>query len=160
MKNFLLATAVVLICAGGSAAQMSLGKESLKRLPGVVVIVEDLSSQMVDAGVNKDQIQQDVELRLRKADIRVLSRDTSSAPVIDVIIGGVKVPKTNATAYAISLTLSQRVILERDPSIKLYAQTWWAGVSVGYVINGTEIRNELGDVVDSFINDYLSQNPR
>jgi len=159
MKNILLAIAVVLVCVGSAAAQLSLGKQSLKRLPGVVVIVEDLSSQMVDAGVNKDQIQQDVELRLRKAGIRVLSRNTSSAPVIDVIIGGVKIPRTNATAYAIALTLGQRVILERDPSIKLYAQTWSSALSVGYVINRTEIRNDLGDVVDSFINDYLSQNP-
>ena len=160
MKNVLLAIAVVLVCAGSCAAQLSLGKESLKRLPAVRVIVEDFSSQIADAGLYKDQIQQDVELRLRKVGVKVLSQDTSSAPVIDVVIGGVKIPRTNATAYAIALTLSQRVILERDPSIKLYAQTWSSALSLGYVINATEIRNDLGDVVDSFINDYLSQNPR
>jgi hypothetical protein len=160
MKNFLLATAVVLVCTGSSVAQMSLGKESLKGLSAVRVIVEDFSAQIVDAGLHNDQIQQDVELRLRKAGIKVVSQDTSSAPFINVVIGGVKVPRTNGTAYAMTLTLSQYVILERDPSIRVSAETWSASLAVGYVINATEIRNQLGDVVDSFINDYLSQNPR
>ena len=160
MKNFLFAIAVVVVCVGYCPAQMSLGRESLKGITAVRVVVEDFSSVLIAAGLNKDQIQQDVELRLRKAGVKVVSQDTDSAPFIDLVIGGVNVSRTNATAYAMTLALYQSVLLQRDPSIKLTAQTWSSSLAVGYFVNVPQVRNSVGDVVDAFINDYLSQNQR
>jgi len=160
MKHFLFAIAVLLMCAASAAAQMSIGKESLKGLPAVRVIVEDFDSQMVDFGLNKSQLQQDVELRLRKAGIKVVPQDNEFAPFIDVAIAGAKVPRTNAAVYAVNVDLFQPVTLQRDPAMKLNAQTWSATLAVGYTISVSTVRNTLADAIDAFINDYLSQNTR
>jgi hypothetical protein len=159
MKYSLFALVVLLICAGNSAAQLSLGKESLKGLGAVRVVVEDFNGPLIEVGLNKDQIQQDVELRLRKSGIKVTSQD-ASVPYIDVLIGGAKVPRTSAMVYAMTLDLYQPVLLQRDPSTKLYASTWSSSLAVAAFANVTLLRNYVGDLVDSFINDYLSQNQR
>jgi hypothetical protein len=72
MKSLLCSIATFILCASGAAAQVSLGKESLKQLGPVRVLVEDLNPDLIKDGLDKAQLQQDVELRLRRSGIKVL----------------------------------------------------------------------------------------
>jgi hypothetical protein len=54
------------------------------------------------------------------------------------------------------------VRLDRDPSIKIFAATTWDVAELGTVgrVNLRSIRERIKDLVDMFINAYLSVNPK
>jgi hypothetical protein len=68
--------------------------------------------------------------------------------------------KTGLVVDGIRADLSQEVILERNPNIQISAITWSRG-KIGTVgeANLSQIRTSLKDLIDGFINDYLSVNP-
>jgi len=63
--------------------------------------------------------------------------------------------------FAVNCDLEQYVTLERDASISTVAATWNDG-SIGLVgvSNIQTIRDGIKDLVDTFVNDYLSVNPQ
>jgi hypothetical protein len=126
--------------------------------------VERLNAEVEQAGLTKAQIQTDVELRLRKAGIRVLSEkerwETPGAPYLYV---HVNVMKTDFSlyAFAIIVALEQGTLLERDPTIGSYAPTWIIdSVGVAGESHLKDIRGDVADRVDQFINVYLAENPK
>jgi hypothetical protein len=137
--------------------------KSLQGLQGMEVIVEELGSEIEQAGLHRTAIQTDVELKLRLAGITVLSREERlsqpGTPYLyinpTVVLGG------EAVYYGISCELHQRVTLARNESISTSASTWFIGMTGGIRISGLQtIRDRIKDEVDTFINDYLSVNPK
>jgi hypothetical protein len=49
-------------------------RATLRGVEGVLVVVEDLGDDVEQAGLTRQQLQTDVELRVRQAGIRVLTR--------------------------------------------------------------------------------------
>lgn len=134
----------------------------LKGISGVYVLInasmiEDLELR----GVTKSRIKTDVELRLRQAGIKVISKDEylkspDAALNVDIAIG----KSRSLIIYSISMGLHETVLLDRDQSIRTVSTTWLGNITLGFHSLNTvsKIRNEVLDLVDDFINDYYAAN--
>jgi hypothetical protein len=141
-------------------------RATLRDLKGVGVLVENLPPEVEKEGLNRDQLQKTIESKLRKAGIKVFSKEeafqTPGEPHLYVNIN-VNIAKTESDIYpySIDLLLIQRVSLLRDPNLTTYAVTWSTG-GVGSI--GKTIVGELGEsvegMVDVFIKAYLEENPK
>ena len=167
MKNaLLLATVALLLLAMSGRSAMAFDDEStratLKGLPGVWVWVEDFSDDAKRAGFNQQTFQTDVELKLRLAGIKILTEQermfTSGIPYLYLNVNPLHGQHGQIHAYTINLELNQWVWLGREPSIRAPATTWSVG-SVGYG-KLSNVRNAVKDLVDQFINAWLSVNPK
>ena len=141
-------------------------RATLRGLKGFEVLIEDIAPEAKEDGLTKDLIKTDVELRLRKAGIRVLTKEESpKIPqsqylYINVIAG--KHKESEFYSIAIFVDLKQEVYLKRNPSITVLASTWSVatvgGVSASQM--KSNVREQLGDLMDKFINAYLAVNPK
>jgi hypothetical protein len=145
-----------------------LGKESLKGLTGVWVLIERFRDPNIreEGGLTTSQLQTDVELKLRKAAISVLTKEerlaTKDAPCLYVRVNPVTIPEIPFYAYSIEVELKQTVLLIRNPSIEVVGCSTWARGMAGYAGKALfvkTIREVVGDMVDQFINDFLALNP-
>ena len=138
----------------------------LKDLPGVMVVVEGFRSAAEDAGFDKQTFQTDVELKLRMAGIK--AAEDTDLPRLYLNVNTLQ-RERNRNAYAVSLELFQRVLLESqlrsDPekssealaTSTTMAITWSTGsLGLGSV---ADARAAVRDRVDTFINDWLAVNP-
>jgi hypothetical protein len=138
-------------------------RATLRGLEGVYVLIESLDPKVEQAGLTTQQLQTDVELRLRLAGIRVLtdeeSRRTPGNPCLYVNVN-VLLQSDGRAAYSVKVALEQRAALETDSSLATVG-TWGVG-SIGTVGRARldSIRNHLRDEIDKFINAYLSVRPR
>lgn len=142
----------------------SIGHESLRGLQGVMVVVEKIQPEAERDGLTKSQLQVGVELELRKSGIKVLTKEERlSTPGGPYLYVNVNLRKSSVGVYGISIKveLYQELILSRDPSIITLAATWHTGYAgiVG-VMNLRNVYDVTKDLIDIFINDYLSVNPK
>jgi hypothetical protein len=155
---------------GVFAAMQSWGSDpqseirSLQGLHQFEVSIEGLTPKMQDVGLDPNQIRSDVELKLRLAGIKVVVPSFGSDATLYVSVdsqAGVRYP-----LYAISLSLKvlQDVQLVRDPHIQMARGITWEVHQVGIVSKNAKpvdfVRGGLKDLVDVFLNDYLSANPK
>lgn len=146
-----------------------LEKESLKGLSGVHVflnLTEDSPSLEKD-GLTEAQIRTDVELRLRKAGIRVLTieeaRELPRRPVLSVTLLAsksealTKLLGESIYAFTILIDFKQTATLYHSTDNKVFLAATWSDSAVGMTTkrNVRTIREGIGDYVDKFINDYL-----
>ena len=156
---------IVMILLFSSAAQASMGKESLKGLKGVMVDVEEIASNIEKDGLKRNSIQTDVKKKLRKAGIKVLTKKekqkTPGMPWLYVSISSGKI-SPRLYAYTMRLELIQSVALVRNTRILCNASTWKSSEKIGAVdeTNVKSLRYSLLDLVDEFIFDYLFVNPK
>ena len=140
-------------------------KDSLQGLKGVDVLVEFLEPDIEKDGLNRSSIKTDVELKLRMAGIKVLTREEKfkepGMPYLYVNVNAVK-RENEFYVYYIIVELKQGVSLMRDPKIFNLATTWEANGIIGivYVNDVNSLRDTVKDRVDKFINDYLEMNPK
>jgi hypothetical protein len=163
VKAATLAFAMVLLLLALPAASVQYAGQvkALAGLEGVSVSVAPLNPEAERLGLTRAQIKTDVELRLRKAGIRILKREeTKETPgkpnlIVDVttsISGGL-------CAYMITVQLGELVSLARGN--KVYATIWVAtGMGTFWTQDIRKIRGYVGDCIDEFINDYLAANPK
>ena len=95
-------------------------RRTLKGIKGVYVLAA-VAKDIEDAGLRTDVIKTDTELKLRQAGIRVLETDaeftsTPGSPGLDVSVEGLS--NKEVYGYSVSVSLSQNVLLERDPSLR------------------------------------------
>jgi hypothetical protein len=131
-----------------------------------VVLVETLKPEVEENGLTKTAIQTDVELKLRQAGIPVLDAKDPKLPKLEVAALEINVNIVTSSdgiwVFTVSVALGQNVRLVRDPSIiGVFANTWDV-VETGRVgkPNVRELRDLIKDGVDTFINAYLSVNPK
>jgi putative peptidoglycan binding protein len=165
----LVLTGLMLACPAGFQASGSTdskyARATLRGLSGVAVIVESMDPEAERDGLMKSQVQTEVELRLRQAGIRVLSREdrltTPGKPFLYINIHASKRSDINLYAYYVTVELNQSAWLDRDPAIDVPAATTWS-ISGGGSVGGQRLRSVREDVldyVDRFINAYLAENP-
>jgi hypothetical protein len=150
----------------------NLDRRTLKGIKGVLVYA-GVGKDIEEAGLLTDVVKTDTELRLRQAGIRLLERDaefrsTPGSPMLVVAVEGVSYK--GVYGFSLSVSLSQNVVLERDPLLRpvgqfqgatFSADTWNAtriGVQVGNPSDN--IRSSVKDLVDQFVNAYLSANKK
>jgi hypothetical protein len=152
---------VVLLLLPGVSHALTLSQKALVGLRGVEVIVENMQPEADRRGLNRNQIQTDVELRLRKAGVRVLTEDEMwNTPGMPTLIVNVNtVFGTGICAYSVHVELTEKVKLDRGFSVS--GAIWEIGM-IGAIGTGDmrKIREYVGDMVDKFINDYLAANPK
>jgi ferredoxin-fold anticodon binding domain-containing protein len=174
-KKIWIAMAVVLaVCIGGLWAaenktndQITIitGKDTLKGLQGVYVIIEDLEPEVEKLGLTRQQLQTDVELKLRQNSIKVLSEEewfkTREKPHLHINVSVVTREESRSAVYVISVNLYQYVFLARDITKVCDASTWKKETFGSVGLSRIEtIRESVKDDIDKFINDYLAVNPK
>jgi len=138
-------------------------KETLRGLTGVFVLIENLDPEIEKDGLTRSQIRTDVELKLRLAGIKVLSKEerlkSPGMPYLYVHTNIFKMEDIIGYVYSISVLLTQTVLLERDMKNSSFADTWKTAY-VGITSDLENIRMKIKGRVDKFINDYLAVNPK
>jgi hypothetical protein len=159
---------VVMTNASGAAdatkGRQEMERASLQGLPGVYVLIESLKPEAERDGLTKAHLRTEMELRLRKAGIRVLTREewfaTPGSPCLYVNVNLLKDSFYHVYSYNILVELNQDAYLARDSSHS-WATTWKkGGLGSVSIADLRRVRDNVGDEVDAFINDYLSVNPR
>ena len=146
-----------------AAADDTTSRRSLLGLVGVRVAVAEFEQPRKRAGFDQPTFQTDAELKLRVAGIRVLSQEeweaTPSRPLLWVAIFPTHEASGQVSSYGIDVSLHQAVTLPRFPGwIFPSGVTWTAGgAGAG---NLQQVRSHAGDLVDQFINAWLSVNPK
>lgn len=141
------------------------GRKTLKGLQGVTVVVEQLSREAEQDGLHRLVLQTEVETRLRRARIRVLTlAEALATPGGPTLYVNVQAVSDGSGAYAVMLRLEliQAVSLARDPATVVPATTWHSSGVIGG-IEAKEVgtlQQEAGRQADEFINAYRSMNPR
>jgi len=148
------------------ALNSEVNRSTLKGLTGVKVLVEDIAPEVEKAGLAKNKLQADVELKVKKAGIKALTQEevvkTPGEPYLYININAaVEKTQSNLYLYSIDIALIQNVVLERDPKTTTYAITWSTG---GVGLFQKESLKQLGDsvlnIVDFFIEAHQSVNKK
>jgi len=170
VKKWLMALMVIVLAlALGFPAFAINGKSNqatLRGLSGIGVLVEKLAPEVERQGLIGDRLQIEVELKLRMAGIKVLTREeslkTPGAPYLYININ-VNTAKTESDVYpySIDVLLIQNVSLLRDPKQTTFAVTWSTG-GVGSIEKSmvVQLRDSVEEMVDLFVKAYFSENPK
>jgi hypothetical protein len=136
------------------------GKDSLRGLQGVGVVASARTGPGGKVSAS-EELRTEVEQRLRKWGIRVLNRDevlqSPGLPILDV--GMVVYPLDQGIQgflYQISIECLQTVVLKRDPSVEVYARTWYSKRPFGITTDPEAVQKEVVELVDGFAEDYLA----
>jgi hypothetical protein len=116
-------------------------------------------------GLTTTAVRTDAELRLRRAGIRVLTREESlQVPGTPYLYLNAVITRGNMYwGDSLLVSFRQTVLLDRDPGVRLDAETWsvWAGGGIYAPENiARKVRDGFNDLVDEFINAYLAMNPK
>ena len=120
----------------------------------------------IDAGLTDEQLQMDIELKLRLAGIKVnshmewLASKDKALIYVNVNANGNNI--TPSISYSISVKLNQTVTLARSPYVTINGIVWDRD-SVGKQPKSrfkAAARRSVNDFMDEFINDYLTANPK
>jgi len=132
----------------------------LKDVGPMVVFVDDLPRDFESLGLRRDDIQRDVELKLRLAGITIYDDDESG--YLYVVIGG-----TCDRICGSSVRISYReqvFVLRGDEYIEVYSPATWETAGVVGIVGSDNlkrsIRDSVKDMVDEFVNAYLTANPK
>lgn len=170
--TILMVIVLALVMSNSPASAVDMGarelaepyqSSSLRDLIGVRVLLTDLNPDAERDGLIKRELQTDVESRLRKSGIRVLTeeewRKTPRAPLLYVKVDALR-GSNIAYAYYTDVQLYQRVSIEQTSNISGFAATWSTG-SIGIAeqvkLKGL-VMGSLRNEVDEFIKAYLAEN--
>lgn len=164
--KFLLSLVLAFLITGETVVARAddsyLSRQTLKGLKEISVLVEDIVPEVERAGLTRALIQTDVELKLRLAGIPVLVGLAGlGAPHLYVQVSVLPSPEIDYWPFYSFVALVQSAALDRDRSI-LYSLISWDVGSIGGVGKDkvAQIRDNVKDQVDTFINAYLSVNPK
>jgi hypothetical protein len=144
---------------------------SLSGINGIHLYVQSLDPEIEKEGLTKKQIQTDIELKLRMAEINIRSEEEKindeDQGILFVPIFVKKITE-GSYDYSLSVELFQHAYLVRDINdneslklgLKVFArkylvQTWSNGL-IGMTNDLSKIRSSVKDLTDTFINAYLS----
>lgn len=166
LAGHILIMAFVLLCVPVYiSAQNDIDPESetLRGLEGVMVIVEELSPDIVADGVTEAMIKSAAEKRLKAAGIEVLTEekmlDTPGFPFLYINLNSIKLPGGGGYIYSIKTELYQVVALIRDTENICFASTWESSM-VG-ILSESQVKTVVDTVlelVDEFAEDYVAVN--
>jgi len=172
---------ILLLGLGGAARGASENHgASLRGLTGVSVRVERLSEGAKQEGLDEGAIQTSAEQKLRQAGIAVLTpaqlAQAPGSPVLYIFINAKRLfyptgvtfdpagRPYNDPPYVVMVTVAllQDAVSARDPSLRLHeVKTWDAGYLRS--LDPPAMKQAavtVGDLVDGFIADWKSANPK
>ena len=171
MKRIILALTFLLATSSAASAQFAPGTENLRGLRGVRLMVMFHAPTRAEAldevkrpGVLR-MLEDDTKAKLQEAGIPFVgSRFANDKMAVDIGKAGnprliVLADFREPNGFEIEVKLMQTVRLTRDPSIEFDAVTW-SLAGTGNTQEMPMIRHVIADLMDSFIRDYLSVNPK
>lgn len=161
MKTVLLAITFLLATSSAALAQFAPSTQNLRGLKGVDLRVmsdrPDGKEEPEWPGVLK-VVEADVNAKLKEAGITLLrwagEVEKAGYPRLIVMIG------LRKNGFETEVKLLQRVMLARDPSIHTDAVTWRRHGSGGPLVDIAMIQRQVAGLIDRFIEDYFSVNPK
>jgi hypothetical protein len=147
-------------CGSLLASDEELDRQTLTGLKGFSVLIESISPEANRDGLTTDQLQTDVELRLRKSGVNVLPSGSGNATLY-VYAHLLKLKSISGYVYTCEVTVHQGVIVVANNTVSW--QDTWSVADLGIVRPenmSKVIRGTTGDLVDKFLNAYLSVNPK
>jgi hypothetical protein len=140
--------------------------ESLRGLPGMVVVVRNIASDATADVLSQEEVQTAVELILRSSGIKVLSEteefksNSPSSPYLEIYIAALK-SNQEYYSFVIVVSLNQGVQLLTGGHKAVFARTWTA-TTIGHVRHDKlhQIMLVLEPLVKEFANDFLTVNPQ
>ena len=163
----LLVTGMLMLMASPLFALNSeMNRSTLQGLKGVRVLVEDFAPEVEREGLVKNQIQKDVEDKLRAGGMKVLTQEEAlkipGEPYLYVNLNvNFSKDEEEVCSYSIDIALIQNVNLVRNPKQTTYAITWSTG-GVGLIGKKSlgQLKESVEDVIDIFIKAFFSVNPK
>jgi hypothetical protein len=166
MRLFLpLCTIVGLLVASAStsrAGDTNYDRDTLRGITSIPVLIEQLNPDAMSHGLSENQLQTDVELRLRKAGLTVPNA-VGSGPYLYVNVWLLKGdgPIDGFFMFFYEVSLSQPAVVRANNAFAV-VPTWSSsgmGIATGDRL-APYVRSNIADLVDRFINAYLSVNPK
>jgi len=173
-RFYLVVTLLALLVAAtpppAGAIDMDVTRKTLSGLQGVYVGVEELQPNLMKysaaqkSGLSKEALKKDIEGRLGKAGIRVLTWDqavkTPGMPFLYICVNTHESEKY-WYAYDIRIELQQLVSMEANPKVKTMAGTWSTNMT-GMVNIGTldKLKEAVEVLTDKFVGAYRSVNKK
>ena len=143
--------------AGPGTGDGAIQRSSLRGLKTVEVIVECAATDAT-GDLPTSTLQTEVELRLRLAGLEVKAGRDSH---LHIRVQPLQLQTTDHCAYSVKVELNQAASLTRDSTIFLPMRTWHTeliGVVQTKKLNEA-IQDAVSDLMDQFVNAYLSVNP-
>ena len=168
----LVLLAVVALWSSSGFGSMLDEKEMRTSLAGIKTCTVTVEvSDKIKSVQFRDQIRTDVELKLRLIGLTVISEKTredklengqwqaEGRPTIAVEVVAHTYSESDPFIFCATVSLIQQAYLSRNPNVRMLATTWSkVGVGVaGFELIRKHIKENLMDV---FLNDYLSVNPK
>ena len=159
-----LAMVQIVACGHCAGAEIPSIAGPLKGLPGVSVVVGIVAKgESGKTSLTQGTITRIVEMKLRMAGVKVLSREESllaaGKPVMAVDIS---IRTRDALLYGnIAITVYEKACLERDKSTCDHFVTWQKSGTFSTKRNDAAqlIQDGVIKYMDDFLNDYLKANP-
>jgi hypothetical protein len=138
---------------------------TLVGLTGVHVVFDEVGEEGERKGLTRASLQAEVETRLRRAGLRVLSPTEAMAavgrPTLQLRVSLLPAPgAADLYVYSVDLAVRQHVRLTRDRSLESYAVTWSENRAVGAVRADRlgVVRTVLLQKVDDFVTAWRVSN--
>jgi len=135
---------------------------SLRGLSGVEVVIENLTEEERALGLKAEQLQGDVQSRLRESGIRVLTSDDRAPgrPWLYMRVFTLKSTSVPLVSFFVVAQLHQDATLERNPDSHLGATTWDAGAGglAGLGAIAEAVSGTVRDLAEKFSGDFLAVN--
>jgi hypothetical protein len=140
------------------------GRESLRGLVGMGLLIEPLNIEIEQRGLETEKLESDIRQRLQKADIKVLTdRERLATPAAAMLVVRLDAlhDRIGRYFYSADLLLTQRVRLERKGVSELSGVTWLKLGAIDIVAddNVKHLEDQVLRKVDQFIREYLTVNP-
>ena len=146
-------------------AQSSIGRGSLRGLPGVAVVMTEIRPDAQTDGLSREAVLAAVELIRRSSGIRILAQSESSANPSDaalfVMIETMKDLTSTLYPYDVSRELIHKVAaVPRQHTV--LARTWNTPAYIGAIsaMQMNELITKVEKQVTVFASDFLAVNPR
>lgn len=163
-----LALALALVLALGSpvsADERLFGLDALRGLTALQVLVEPISLDAEKDGVKRSTLQADMELRLRRAGIGVVT--DRSVPVLESAVLRLRLDDLKRDLeqgsyheFRLTLEVIQDVQLVRDPAVQASSAAWSRTMG-GTRLSATlvaSVRGALRQEMEHLLDDYLAAN--
>ena len=146
-----------------ASAQMfvTTGRDTLRSLPGIEVVVESLPPELERAGLKTIDVRADVDRRLRAKGISIFgsqgANPSEAKPYLYVHLNVLPIPGGNLYAIAIQVQVRQTVRSLATSSNIVDAMTWDSHTVVGVPAGElASVRDEIGEHIDRFVSDWTA----
>ena len=156
-------TLIIFLTFGSFTQTFSQTDATLKTLQGIDTLkveIERLAPDLEKAGIKTEEIQTDVETKLRQAGFKIRNSGEANNPYIVLRIS-VSSINNGVGGFAVSVTtsLNQLITLDRNKSVASVASTWESRSIISVIKEKVQaIRSFVNGQVDLFVNAHRRAN--